>query len=122
MVFERFRTGLVFVLQLNTIFGFKYQATTQPRLLAFKFRLENESRVGTPLRRNLEKDDISFLHHQGLNPGRLKIIVLTIELRSVIIYLWSNCWMKYSWLIHLWWNINQCVKYCRACKIKKILA
>ena len=51
-VFEPFRTGLVFVLRLNTIFGFKYRASTQPRLLAYKIRLENESRVGTLLRRN----------------------------------------------------------------------
>ena len=35
------------------IFGFKYRASTRPRLLAFKIRLENESRVGTPIRRNL---------------------------------------------------------------------
>ena len=55
MVFERFRTGLVFMLRLNTIFDFKYQASTRPRLLAFEIRLENESRVGTPLRQNLCK-------------------------------------------------------------------
>ena len=53
MVFERFRTGMVFVLRLNTIFGFKYRASTRPRLLAFKIHLENESQVGTPIRRNL---------------------------------------------------------------------
>ena len=53
MVFQRFQTGLVFVLRLNTIFGFKYRALTRPRLQAFKIRLENESRVGTPIRQNL---------------------------------------------------------------------
>ena len=53
MVFEQFRTGLVFVLRLNTIFGFKYRASTRPRLQAFKIRLENESRVGTPICRSL---------------------------------------------------------------------
>ena len=50
-VYERFRTGLVFVLRLNTIFGFKYWASTRPRLQAFKICFENESRVGTPIRR-----------------------------------------------------------------------
>ena len=32
MEIERFRTGLVFVLRLNTIFDFKYRASTRPRL------------------------------------------------------------------------------------------
>ena len=41
------------MLRLNSIFGFKYRASTRPRLQAFKIRLENESRVGTPIRRNL---------------------------------------------------------------------
>ena len=53
MVFEQFRTGLVFLLRLNTIFGFKYRASTRPRLQAFKIRLENESRVGPLMRQNL---------------------------------------------------------------------
>ena len=41
------------VLQLNTILGFQYRASTQLRLQTFKIRTENESRVGTLLRRNL---------------------------------------------------------------------
>ena len=53
MVFEQVRTGLVFVLRLNTILGFQYRALTRLRLQTFKTRLENESRVGTPIRRNL---------------------------------------------------------------------
>ena len=57
MVLERFRTGLLFMLRLSTIFGFKYRASTRPRLLAFKIRLENESLVRTPIRRNLLKWD-----------------------------------------------------------------
>ena len=53
MVFERFRTRLVFVLRLNTIFGCRYRASTRPRLQAFKIRLEDESQVRTPIRQNL---------------------------------------------------------------------
>ena len=45
---------ILIVLRLNTIFGFKYRASTRPRLLAFKIHLENESRVRTPIRRNLK--------------------------------------------------------------------
>ena len=53
MIFERIRNRLLFVLQLKTILGFQYQASTQLRLQTFKTRLENESRVGTLIRRNL---------------------------------------------------------------------
>ena len=53
VIFERVRTGLVIVLGLTTILGFKYRASTQLRLQTFKTRLENESRVSTPIRRNL---------------------------------------------------------------------
>ena len=53
MILEQLGTGLVFVLRLNTILGFQYRGSTQPRLQTFKIRLENESRVGTPIRRNL---------------------------------------------------------------------
>ena len=53
MIFERFGTGLVFVLWLNTILGFQYQASTLPRLQTFKTRLENESQIGTPICQNL---------------------------------------------------------------------
>ena len=41
------------MLRLNTILGFKYQALTQPKSQSFKIRLENESRVGPLIRRNL---------------------------------------------------------------------
>ena len=51
--YERVRTGLVFVLRLNTILGFQYRASTQPRLQTFKICLKNEYRVGTPICRNL---------------------------------------------------------------------
>ena len=53
MIFKQVQTGLVFVLQLNTILGFQYRASTPTRLQTFKIRIENESRVDTPLRRNL---------------------------------------------------------------------
>ena len=52
-IFERVRTGLVFMLRLNTILGFQYRASTRLRLQTFKTRLVNESREGTPIRRNL---------------------------------------------------------------------
>ena len=45
-IFEQFRTGLVFVLRLNTILGFRYRAWIRPRTQTYKIRLENESRVG----------------------------------------------------------------------------
>ena len=60
MVFEQFWTRLVFVLWLNTIFGFKYRASTWPRLQAFKIRLKNKSRVGTPIRQNLLVTDLMW--------------------------------------------------------------
>ena len=50
---ERVWTGLVFMLLLNTILGFQYRASTWLRLQTFKTQLENESRIGTPIRRNL---------------------------------------------------------------------
>ena len=53
VIFERFLIGLVFVLCLNTIFGFHYRASTRPRSQTFQIRLENESPDGTPLHRNL---------------------------------------------------------------------
>ena len=52
-IFERLRTGLIFVVRLNTILGFRYRASTGLRSQTFKTQLENESRVGTPIRRNL---------------------------------------------------------------------
>ena len=54
MIFARVQTGLLFVLRLNTILGFQYRASTQLRLQTFKIRLENETRVGTPICRNLK--------------------------------------------------------------------
>ena len=54
MIFEPVRTGLVLVFRLNTILGFPYRASTQPSLHTFKIRLENEYRVGTPIRCNLK--------------------------------------------------------------------
>ena len=53
LVFDHFRTGLVFVLRVNIILGFQNQASTRLRAQTFKIRLNNESRVGTPLCRNL---------------------------------------------------------------------
>ena len=53
MIFEQLQTGLVFVIRLNTILGFRYRASTRPRQQTFMIWLENESRVGTPIRRNL---------------------------------------------------------------------
>ena len=38
---------------VNTILEFQNRASTQLRAQTFKIRLDNESRVGTPLRRNL---------------------------------------------------------------------
>ena len=77
VIFERFLIGLVFVLRLNTIFGFNYWASTQPRSQTFMIRLENKSRVGTPLRQNLffikvwpsdpEADDIPICQHASLS-------------------------------------------------------
>ena len=45
------------MLQLNTIFVCRYRASTQPRLQAFKIRLEDESWVGTPICRNLVRNN-----------------------------------------------------------------
>ena len=61
MIFERVQTGLVLVLRLNTILGFQYRASTRPSLQTFKTRLENESRVGTPIRQNLVNLDLQSL-------------------------------------------------------------
>ena len=46
----------------HTIFGFKYRASTRSRLQALKIRLENKSRIGTQIRRNLEdaKKSLNF--------------------------------------------------------------
>ena len=52
-IFERVRTRLEFMLRLNTILGFQYQASTQPRTQTFKIHFENKSRVKTPLGQNL---------------------------------------------------------------------
>ena len=53
MILEWVWTGLVFVLRQNTILGFQYRASTQPRLKTFKIFLENEFWVGAPLLPNL---------------------------------------------------------------------
>ena len=53
LVFDHFRTGLVFVLCENTILGFQNRASTRLMAQTFKIRLDNQSRVGTPLRQNL---------------------------------------------------------------------
>ena len=39
----------IFVLRLNTILSFQYRASTRPWTHIFKIRLENKSRVGTPI-------------------------------------------------------------------------
>ena len=53
IIFERVRTGLVFMLHLNKILGFQHWARTRPTTQTFKIPLENESWVGTLLRQNL---------------------------------------------------------------------
>ena len=72
MIFEWVQTGLIFVFRLNTILGFQYLASTRPRLRTFKIRLENEYRVGTPIRRNLESQ-IQFNYVQFNKPKRCSI-------------------------------------------------
>ena len=61
LVFDHFQTGLVFVLCVNTILEFQNQASTRLRAQTFKISLDNESRVGTPLRRNLLKCNVKVL-------------------------------------------------------------
>ena len=53
VIIEWVQTRLVFVLWLNMILGFQFHALTWPRTQTFNILLENESRVGTPLRWNL---------------------------------------------------------------------
>ena len=62
VIFERFPSGLVFVLQLNMILGFQYQASTRLRSQNLMICLENESRVGTPIRRNLKQTYLLRAH------------------------------------------------------------
>ena len=88
MVLERFRTGLVFVLRLNTIFVCRYRASTRPRLQAFKIRLEDESRVGTPIRRNLyasKQASVCF----PLKGSQRKIYCFKTRLCSFPVYFYS---------------------------------
>ena len=67
MIFEWVQIGLVFVLRLNTILGFQYQALTQPRLQTFKAGLKNESRVGTPICRNLKSMKVCLVRKAWQN-------------------------------------------------------
>ena len=60
LVFNHFWTVLVFVLHLNTILGFQNRPSTQLRAQTFKIRLDNKSRFGTPLHRNLVNRHILF--------------------------------------------------------------
>ena len=46
------KSGVIIVLQLNTILGFQYRPSTRPWLQTFKTRLKNESRVGIPIHQN----------------------------------------------------------------------
>ena len=53
LVFGQIQVGLEFVLCVSTILGYHYRALTRLRLQSFGIRLDNEPRVGTPLRRYL---------------------------------------------------------------------
>ena len=68
MIFERVRTGLLIMLRLITIFWIQNQASTWPRIQTFNFRLEPESRVGTPIHRNL----LVIKPARNSNNGRIK--------------------------------------------------
>ena len=56
LVFGQIRVGLEFALHVSTILGYNYQALTWLRLQSFGIRLDNEPRVGTPLRGYLVKN------------------------------------------------------------------
>ena len=53
LVFDHFRTGLVYVLCVNMILGFQNRASTQLRAQTFDIRLDGECRIGTLIRRYL---------------------------------------------------------------------
>ena len=53
VVFGSLWTGLVFVVRVNTILGYLYWPSTRLRSQNFDNGLQNESRVDTPIRRNL---------------------------------------------------------------------
>ena len=71
-IFKWVQSGLVFVLRLNRILGFQYKVSTRPRTQTFKIRLENESRIGTPLCKKFDSLICSGLFTQLLLLNYLK--------------------------------------------------
>ena len=55
LIVERVRNSIVIVHRTNTILGFLNRASTHLRIQTRDIRLENESRVGTPILRNLSR-------------------------------------------------------------------
>ena len=84
-------------IRLNTILGFQYRASTRLRLQTFKIRLENESRVGTPLRRNLDGTTFHFfLTFNAVHLQRYKSEFFFIFLfQNIITSLWET-WARRS--------------------------
>ena len=53
LVFGQIQIRLEIGIRLTTILGFQYRAWTQLRYQWFGNRLDNEPRIGTPIRRSL---------------------------------------------------------------------
>ena len=100
------RTGLIFVLHLNSIFGLQYRASTRPRSQTFKIPLEKESRVGTPLCQNLVKTWFWFYLKTNVTckPRYVfwqDMIQGKIQLKDMIDHGWKAWSFSLKYLIHL---------------------
>ena len=90
VVFGSLWTGLVFVVRVNTILGYLYWPSTRLRSQNFDNGLQNESRVDTPIRRNLVLVDSCWTEIVLSQVEDSKVLFIKKVVHKIFPTLWTN--------------------------------